>query len=529
MTTTSSFRSTVAAVGIVVACSLLDLCAAHGDLRICYAIFAASSLQAFAQHPVEGRERVDDVGERVQRRAQLDREHEFAQDLAGTRRDQRRADQHAALAVGDQLERAAVKVMDVAARGLGRIGGGDDDVDAFRARRSLRQPDRSDFGIGECHARDRGVIGPRVHAPQSARDHLPVVVGEVSEPAESRDVTGAEDAGLRFERRRIHLQPPALRLCEPGRAPRLRVGAAARGHQQPVGAYRGSGLQVDDDGGALARGSHEWLFDGDTGVSDHQHHAVRLQMWPERDSRLWFLEAKKPRSGFDHGDPATETRERLPQLDANGAAAEDRQRHRQLPRDRRLAVGPELDGVQARDGRDRRGAAVGDDHRAPRDELLASNRDRAQVRQCPFTAKEPGAGRLHRGGRPAVVEVACHPQHACGDFGKVDGPFHARGGEDDARDRPRSTFRLSEARSWKARSPSTGTRRPRALARQPRASARCPGGRRRSLLRRRHRRDTRRQTPVTIPNLPTPVATPRRPAIMSASSATTMIDVDQER
>ena len=139
-------------------------------------------------------------------------------------RDQRRADQHAALAVADQLERAAVKVVDVAARGLGRIGAGDDDVDASRARGSLRQPDRRDFRIGERHARDRRVIGPRVHAPQSARDHLTVVVGEVGEPTESRDVTCSEDAGPRFERRRVHLQPAALRLCEPGCAPCLHVG-----------------------------------------------------------------------------------------------------------------------------------------------------------------------------------------------------------------------------------------------------------------------------------------------------------------
>jgi hypothetical protein len=46
------------------------------------------------------------------------------------------------------------------------------------------------------------VIGPRVDPPQSPRDHLTVVVGEVGEPAESRDVTGSEDAGARFERRR---------------------------------------------------------------------------------------------------------------------------------------------------------------------------------------------------------------------------------------------------------------------------------------------------------------------------------------
>ena len=60
------------------------------------------------------------------------------------------------------------------------------------------------------------MIGPRVDAPQSARDHLTVVVGEVGEAAEPRDVTCSEDAGPRFERRWVHLQPAALRLREPG-------------------------------------------------------------------------------------------------------------------------------------------------------------------------------------------------------------------------------------------------------------------------------------------------------------------------
>ena len=54
---------------------------------------------------------MNDVGERLQRRPQLDREHELAHDLAGARSDQRRADEHAALAVGDQLHRAAVEVV----------------------------------------------------------------------------------------------------------------------------------------------------------------------------------------------------------------------------------------------------------------------------------------------------------------------------------------------------------------------------------------------------------------------------------
>ena len=123
-------------------------CSCVTSVVLCVRDLRGELVQAFPEHPVEGWERVDDVGERLQRSAQLDRQHELAHDLARTRSDQRRADQHPALAVADQLERAAVKVVDVAARGLGRIGGGDDDVDASsRARRPptarpTRFPDR---------------------------------------------------------------------------------------------------------------------------------------------------------------------------------------------------------------------------------------------------------------------------------------------------------------------------------------------------------------------------------------------------
>ena len=269
------------------------------------------------------------------------------------------------------------------------------------------------------------MVGRRVDAPQPPRDHLTVVVGQMGEPAESRDVTGSEDAGVRFERRGVHLQPAALRLGEAGGAPCLHVRPAAGGNQQPVGRDDSSGLQVEDDRRAAGRWLRELPFDGDTWVTDHQRDAVRLQMWPERGSGLWLLEAKERRSGFDQGHLGAEACEGLPQLHANGARAEYRQRRRQLTRNRCLAIGPEVNGVQAGDRRDRRGAAVGDHDGATRDELLASNRDRAQVRQSSFASKEPGAGRLHRGSRPAVVEVACHPQHAFGDLGKVDRPVDA--------------------------------------------------------------------------------------------------------
>src|SRR2546423_410753 len=126
MTTTSSLRSCSA-----FDCVLLMTNSLLRNLR-------GESLEDLSKHAVERGKRVDDVGKRLERSRELYSQHELAKDLAGTWRDERRTNQHAALAVGDQLHRAAVKVVGVAARGLRGIGGGDRDVDALGARGSLR-------------------------------------------------------------------------------------------------------------------------------------------------------------------------------------------------------------------------------------------------------------------------------------------------------------------------------------------------------------------------------------------------------
>jgi hypothetical protein len=76
-----------------------------------------------------------------------------------------------------------------------------------------------------------------------------------------------------------------------------------------------------NDRRTLAREAHQRPFDGDTGVPDHQRDAVSLQVRPKRRSSLWFLEAEERGSGFDHRHLGAEPCERLPQLDADGAAA----------------------------------------------------------------------------------------------------------------------------------------------------------------------------------------------------------------
>ena len=80
---------------------------------------------------------MDDIGENLQRRSQLDCKHELADDLACARRDHGRADQHSTPAIADQFQRASMEVVDVPARGLGGISIGDGNVYASRPRRSF--------------------------------------------------------------------------------------------------------------------------------------------------------------------------------------------------------------------------------------------------------------------------------------------------------------------------------------------------------------------------------------------------------
>jgi hypothetical protein len=228
----------------------------------------------------------------------------------------------------------------------------------------------------------------------------------------------------RFERLWVHLQPAALGLCERGPAPCLYVGAAARGNQQPIRRDDGTGFQMEDDTRVLA------LFDGDTRVPDHQRDAVRLEVRPERHSGVRLFEAKERRASFDQRHLGAKARERLPQFHANRTGAEDRQRCGQLTRNRRVAVSPELDGVKARNGRNRCRAAGGDHHGTARDQLFTADGDRAEVRQSSFAANQRGARRLHRGSRPRVIEVACHPPHAFGNLGKIDRPVDERCSKD---------------------------------------------------------------------------------------------------
>src|SRR5688500_3824911 len=182
--------------------------------------------------------------------------------------------------------------------------------------------------------------------------------------------------------------------------------------------YRGTGLQMDDHARTLVRSSPHGLFDGDTWIANRQHDAVRLQVRSQGRARLRLFVTQERWSGFDDVHSGAETGKGLPKLDADGAAAEDRQGYWQLRRNRGVAAGPEIDGLEARDRWNCRGAAVGDHHGAPGDEVLASDPDGALVGQLSFTPKEPGPSGLDRGGRPAVIEVARHRSHPRGNLGE---------------------------------------------------------------------------------------------------------------
>src|SRR5918994_4281229 len=88
-------------------------------------------------------------------------------------------------------------------------------VEASRARGGLRQSDRGNLWIGVRHARHGRMIGRRVLASQPPCNHLTVVVSQMREPAEARDVTSSEHTGMRLERRGIYPQPAAVCLSKP--------------------------------------------------------------------------------------------------------------------------------------------------------------------------------------------------------------------------------------------------------------------------------------------------------------------------
>jgi hypothetical protein len=59
------------------------------------------------------------------------------------------------------------------------------------------------------------VVGAGVLSTQAASHDLAVVVRKVGEAAEAGDVARAVNTGMRLERLGVHLQPPALGLCDP--------------------------------------------------------------------------------------------------------------------------------------------------------------------------------------------------------------------------------------------------------------------------------------------------------------------------
>src|SRR5260370_30324440 len=108
------------------------------------------------------------------------------------------------------------------------------------------------------------------------------------------------------------------------------------------------------DGGPRLEGDNDAdgrVLDPSARIAHQQGHAVSQEMRTERDAGFGLLRTEEARSGFDDGHLRSEPRERLPELDADGAAAEDGERAGELTRQRRLAVGPEFHRVEPRDGR----------------------------------------------------------------------------------------------------------------------------------------------------------------------------------
>jgi len=96
-----------------------------------------------------------------------------------------------------------------------------------------------------------------------------------------------------------------------------------------------------------------------------------------------------------------------------------------LTRDRRLAVGPETRPCPDQGWWDGCGTAVGDNHARRAMSLLALTSTVRRSVSFPSPGERAWPQSLHRGGKPAVVEVACHPQHAVWRPWESLRPFHA--------------------------------------------------------------------------------------------------------
>ena len=275
------------------------------------------------------------------------------------------------------------------AAGVGAAADLDDaDVQAGVAGARLGVADGRDLGVGEDDARRQQAVGAQLRPAcrgcgprRSGAWYLPMWVSS-ARPLQSPIAYSQSWPGTRM--RVVDLDRPAG--LEPDRleADVARVQAAADRDEDLVAVTGSWPSSCDRDVAVAARRAVAFAPRDDPD-------AARLERVVD------LLRANGSSRARSAAPPSTsvtcdaERRERLGHLDADDAAAEDQQALGDALGRGDLAVGPRLRLAQPVDRRDQRVAAGRDDDRAPRDELLSVDRDRALAgeRARPRTSETP--------------------------------------------------------------------------------------------------------------------------------------------
>src|SRR6266568_1292545 len=301
------------------------------------------------------------------RRAHLDREGEFADQVARVRTDNRRAEEDLGVGVGEELHEAVVLARREGAADRRERHPADAHLTPLGGRLRLLHPDRGDFGVREDGGGHRAIVDLDGMAGDHLRRDEAFLRRLVREERRADHVADREDVRIRRPQLPVHLDVsprPDLDAAFVGRQI-VRVRATSDGHEDQVRAAGDQPIRRDDVDDRL--------------VLVHPP-AARLRLHVDLDAEL--LQAPRddanrvevrPRQDLvhdlDHDDAAAELRVERADLEPGDAAADDREVRRDAGELERFLRAQDLLAIEAEGGQVGRSAARRDDRVRERDVL----------------------------------------------------------------------------------------------------------------------------------------------------------------
>ena len=289
-------------------------------------------------------EGVDRVGQDLDRDVRPDRQHTLMDRGRRIRAGHRRPDELARLPVERQGDVADLRLEGVAARRRREVGDVLDRVDPLRLRLLEGQPDRGGLGIGVGRPGERPIVGVDLEAHRHPDRELALVVGLVG--VELRAGRVADDPQpVRDTQPPVARERPALAGVDPVvlEAEVVEGERPADRQQDRVTLCRRSVVEVDDVG-AVGAGTRPRAG---RAHAEPQVHPISAEELSNHLGVPGVLGRHQAVAGLDDGRRHLEAGEDLGQLAARRPAAQHEQAGRQLAGERRLAVRPDPDAIEA--------------------------------------------------------------------------------------------------------------------------------------------------------------------------------------